>query len=266
MGQAPTDDLFRGTFDHAVELRAESELDGSTLFGHFCVFDTWTEIDSIFEGRFLERVADTAFNKTFKENRSSVRVTFDHGYDPQLGDKPLGPIDLLRADAEGAYYEVPLLDTDYNRDFILPTLQGRLMNGEQRGSDGLLGASFRFRVTRDEWNDEPGQSKDNPQGLPERTIKEVRLYEFGPVVYPAYAEATAKVRSLTDHFRKKDIARRGASERAAQFFGDPVTAGPATVTQQDTTTPAERHLVSPTGRDPRACLATVEAMRLARPA
>jgi hypothetical protein len=31
--------------------------------------------------------------------------------------------------------------------------------------------------------------------LPERTIKELRLFEFGPVTFPAYQSATAGVRS-----------------------------------------------------------------------
>ena len=258
--QAPTDDLFRGVLD-AVELRAQTESDGSTMFGHFALFDTWTEIDSIFEGRFLERIAKGAFRKTFKENARSMRVTFDHGFDSQLGDKPLGPIDALSEQDQGAYYEVPLLDTDYNRDFILPTLEGRLMNGEKRGSDGLLGASFRFRVIADEWNDEPGVSKDNPMGLPERTIREVRLYEFGPVVYPAYEGATAKVRSLTDHFRKKEIARRGASERAARFFNDLAPADKVTEAENPDG-PAVGHPEVRAGRDPRAALAITEALRL----
>src|SRR5688572_220757 len=139
------------------------------MFGHLAVFNEWTEIDSWFEGRFLERLAPGAFKKTIRENKPAMRVTFDHGFDLHLNDKPLGPIDVLKEDDRGAYYEVPLLDTDYNRDFILPTLQGRLMNGEQRGSDGLLGASFRFRVIREDWNEEPDRSDDNPDGIPERT-------------------------------------------------------------------------------------------------
>jgi hypothetical protein len=34
--------------------------------------------------------------------------------------------------------------------------------------------------------------------MPERTLKEVRVPEFGPVTFPAYVDATAGVRSLTD--------------------------------------------------------------------
>lgn len=214
--EAPRDDLFRGLAQRP-EVRAETDpSDSSLMHGHFAVFDRWTEIDSWFEGRFLERLATGAFKKTFKEQRDSVKVQFDHGFDVYVGDAPLGPIDDLREDTEGAYFEVPLLDTDYNRDRVLPMLQGRLMNGEQRGS--VLGASFRFRVIADEWDAEPGVSDHNPQGLPERTIREVRLYEFGPVVFPAYEEATAGVRSLTDHFVQRRIARQGTAERAARHL------------------------------------------------
>lgn len=262
---APTDDLFRGVFDHSVELRAEGDDDGTTMYGHLAVFDEWTEIDSWFEGRFLERLAPGAFKKTIRENKPAMRVTFDHGFDLQLNDKPLGPIDVLKEDARGAYYEVPLLDTDYNRDFILPTLQGRLMNGEQRGSDGLVGASFRFRVVREEWAEEPDRSDDNPDGIPERTITEVRLHEFGPVVYPAYDGATAKVRSLTDHYIERRLARTGAASRAAARLSAVSPPASATGTPQPAT-PATRHLEGTAGRDPRALLAQVEALRLARPA
>src|SRR5437868_9998273 len=38
-----------------------------TLFGHFTVFGRWTEIDSWYEGNFLERVAAGSFKKTFRE-------------------------------------------------------------------------------------------------------------------------------------------------------------------------------------------------------
>jgi len=253
----PTDDLFRGMFDRGVELRADSADDGTTMFGHFAVFDIWTEIHSWFEGDFVERLASGAFKKTFRENRSQMRVTFDHGYDLQLGDKPLGPIDELREEDEGAFYQVPLLDTDYNRDFVLPTLQGRLMNGEQRGSDGLLGASFRFRVIGDEWVREPKASDTNPDALPERTIKEVRLYEFGPVVYPAYPEATAKVRCLTDHYIERRLARQGTSARAAERLHDLTPAGRATGAEP--AEPARSH--SDFGADPRAVQALAAALR-----
>ncbi len=221
------DSLYRG-FGVAPTTREEKRddggADGTTLYGHFTPFDTWTEIHSWYEGDFLESIAAGAFAKTIQENRDQMVVQFDHGYDLHVGDAPLGPINDLREEDFGPYYEVPLLDTDYNRNRILPMLQGRTMNGQMHGS--LLGASFRFRVIKDEWNDEPGRSDLNPDGLPERTIKEVRLFEFGPVVFPAYPEATAKVRSLTDHYL--DRAKEARSDRQpAQPLPQPPTPEPA---------------------------------------
>jgi hypothetical protein len=59
---------------------------------------------------------------------------------------------------------------------------------------------MRFEAIRQQWDDHPAASEHNPDGLPERTITEARVPEFGPVTFPAYADATAGVRSLTDRF------------------------------------------------------------------
>jgi len=163
------------------------------LTGHFTVFDSWYRINSFWEGTFLERTVTGAFTKTMAERRAQIVTAFNHGSDPQIGDKSLGPLDDLREDATGGYYDISLLDTSYNRD-LLPALKR-----------GLYGASFRFQTIRDEWNDEPERSDHNPDGIPERTILEARLYELGPVTYPASPAATAGMRgqssvSLTDEY------------------------------------------------------------------
>ena len=202
-----SDNLYRGLFEpRSVTLRAADDAPaGAVMAGRFAVFNEFTEIDSWFEGRFLEKVDRGSFTKTL-DDLSNVRVQYDHGYDTHIGSAPLGPPSLVTEDKSGVYYEVPLLDTDYNRDRILPLLEGRLMDGTVTG-ESLLGASFRFRVIRDDWDDEPGMSDNNPDGLPERTIKEVRLYEFGPVVFGAYPSATSGLRSLTDHYLDKSRSR-----------------------------------------------------------
>jgi HK97 family phage prohead protease len=166
-----------------------------TLVSRFSPFEVWYEIDSFWEGTFLERTIRGAFSKTIREQRANIKVLYDHGHDMQIGNKILGAIDDLREDADSAVGEVPLFDTSYNRD-LLPGLEA-----------GVYGSSFRFRVIRDEWNDEPGKSDYNPDGIPERTIKEVRLFEFGPVTFPASPDATAGVRCLTDHYYERARSR-----------------------------------------------------------
>jgi HK97 family phage prohead protease len=184
--------LIRAAFP-AVEFRDASEADLED--GHlgllrilFSPTNEWTEIHSHWEGDFMERFAPGSWKKTIREQASKIRSLFQHGMDPQVGDKPLGPIRLLEENDRGGYGEVPLLDTSYNRD-LLPGLKA-----------GLYGASHRFRVMRDEEVTVPEPSDYNPTGLPERTIREAQLLEFGPVTFPAYDGATAGVRSLTDEF------------------------------------------------------------------
>lgn len=185
---APKENLVRaaraGVQMRAVDPGTSEAGDGQTLYGHFSVANQWTEIDSWYEGNFLERVAPGAFRKTFKEQRDRIRVLLEHGQDPQIGNKPIAEISDLREDDIGAYYEARLFDG-------LPQL---VMDGLRASQ---YGASFRFTVIRDEWVQEPGVSDYNPKGLPERTLKEVRISEFGPVTFGAYPNASADVRSLT---------------------------------------------------------------------
>jgi HK97 family phage prohead protease len=183
----PRDELVRA-IGGGLELRDDDDAGAPRLVGHFARFGEWAEIDSVFEGHFLERVAPGAFKKTIAENRDRIKVLFQHGLDPQIGDKPLGRIEVLREEEEGPYYEVPLLDASYVRE-LLPGLRA-----------GLYGASFRFSVQRETFDRSAPVSEHNPEGLPERTLKELALREFGPVTFPAYAGATAGVRSMTDDF------------------------------------------------------------------
>ncbi len=172
-----------------------------TLVGHFARFNEWAEIDSYSEGHFLERIAPGSFVRTLAEDR--IRVTLNHGKDPDLGDKPIASPDVLREDPEGAWYEAPLLDG-------VPLLVVSGLRARQYGS------SFRFEVIGEDFDRGAKRSDYNPQGLPERTITEARVHEFGPVTYPAYEGATAGLRTLWTPARR---------QRALVLLGAPTTQG-----------------------------------------
>jgi hypothetical protein len=78
---------------------------GATMEVRFSAFGNWYEIDSYFEGRFLERVAPGSFVKTFRERAGRIRSQFDHGYDTYFGSSPLGVFEVLREDDFGPYFE-----------------------------------------------------------------------------------------------------------------------------------------------------------------
>lgn len=187
--------------------RADGEgSDLGTLEVRFSPFDTWYEINSWWEGRFLERTLPGAFNKTAKDSARAdgtfnQKMLFNHGMDFSIGDKVLAVPNRFEEVREDGYHgplmSGPLLDTSYNRD-LLPGLRAN-----------AYGSSFMFEVVREAWNNEPEPSDHNPEGLPERSIQEVRSFEAGPVTWPASPTASAGVRgsSGVDQWMERVAAR-----------------------------------------------------------
>ena len=212
----------------AIGMPVETTDDGAampTMVGHFSTSGDWYEVNSMLEGHFMESVDPRAFDQTIAENRSNMKVLFDHGQDPNIGNKILGPIESLAVDDIGPAYAVPLFDTSYNRD-LQPGLTA-----------GVYGSSFRFTVDDDNWTQTPRASDYNPDALPERTITRASVMEFGPVTFPANAKADAGMRSTTDsYYRKvKDPEGFEALMRSAQVARSPQ---PAAVVPAPVVTPA----------------------------
>lgn len=178
----PRDSLVRTSLPFEV-VRSVNGM--PVLHGRGAVYDEWTEINSRTEGHFMERFAAGAFTKTIDEQRDKIRCLFNHGQDPSIGMKPLGPITDLNERGDGVHYEVQLLDTDYNRSLV-PGLKA-----------GLYGSSFRFGVVR---KSDERKRVSNPGKILERTITEAYMRELGPTPFPAYGGTSANVRSLTDEF------------------------------------------------------------------
>ena len=203
--ELPRDDLFRASRP-GLEIRAAEDGGMPTLYGHFVRFNEWTEINDLFEGNFMERFAPGSLKKTLSERGNQIKVLFNHGHDPTIGDKPLGTVDTVEEDDIGARYEVSMFDTSYNRDLI-PGLEA-----------GVYGASFRFSTVQESVDNEPERSDYNPDGIPERTVTEAKVAEFSPVTWPAYAGSTAGIRSMSQDFNIFDQLGRDP-ERARELLG-----------------------------------------------
>lgn len=209
---APRDDLIRmTTLDLAAVTFERGKGDGlGTLTGYAAVFNRDTVIDS-WEGKFIERIAPGAFRKTLAERGERIKVLFNHGFDPSIGDKPLGKPDTMREDDTGLWVSVPLDDTSYNRDLVASLRSG-----------ALDGQSFRFSVKRDEWSEPEG-------GLPERTLRELNLFEFGPVTFPAYEATTAGVRAREAYAAWRTAKSDAAPAGTSASLDDAAPAGTSSV-------------------------------------
>jgi HK97 family phage major capsid protein/HK97 family phage prohead protease len=184
----PRQDLVRAV-PTRVEVRKAEDGQMPYIGVRFARYGTWNEINSPYEGRFMERVEKGAMAKTFQENLARMRMLFQHGRDPVVGDKPVAAIEDVREDDEGPFMGGTMLDTAYNRE-ILPGIDA-----------GVYGASYRFNVLREDIEERPERSDWNPDGIPQRTIKEARVMEAGPVTFPAEVDTEVGVRSLTDWYR-----------------------------------------------------------------
>lgn len=153
----------------------EQEDDGLTLVGYAAVFNSPTRIAGM-GGDFTEVISPGAFRRTIRAQRPVMQ--FDHGQHPLIGSLPIASIRSLAEDDRGLHVEARVFDnwlTEPLRDAIR--------------EEAITGMSFRFSVVKDSWT-------KTEQGDRVRTLKEVRLFELGPVVHPAYQDTSVALRSL----------------------------------------------------------------------
>lgn len=190
----------------SFELRDTSS-DGRTLSGYAAVFNSPTRINERGQS-FDETVARGAFAKAIN-NRDKVVVQFDHGQHPLIGSMPLGKVTELREDDHGLWLEAQLSD-----NWLIQPVRDAIRDG------AVDGMSFRFSVP------DGGDTWDRSGAVAVRTINEVRLYELGPVVFPAYADTSVAVRSalnaIPDEIRQALIETPDAP--ATPDEGQPTTA------------------------------------------
>jgi HK97 family phage prohead protease len=264
MRQPATDDLCRA-YPFAVRAVDEDSAsdDGLTLEGYGAVFNETTEIDS-WEGAFLEQVAPGAFKKSLRER--TPRLQFDHGTHPLIGSIPIGRVTDIGEDSTGLRVTARLSD-----NWLVEPIRDAITEG------AVDGMSFRFSVVRDDWVDADGKrlrpeevagvlyDETSSRHPLTRTLREVKVSEVGPVVWPAYEQTSVSVRSrvtidlarLTEPDTRKTLARAvflaDAAERTRDTGSPPSTDEAATHEPESTDTPqatdtpsAGEHESSPT--------------------
>jgi HK97 family phage prohead protease len=150
---------------------AQMSTTGNTMKGYASVFNFPIE-----SGRDQKTfVKPGAFTKTLKENRPQIQVLVNHGMDPRFGLLPIGVPTVLQEDKKGLWAEVELHGGPDNDN-----IKAALASGSLRAQ------SIQFEVMQESFNDD----------RTERNIEQVRLYEFGPVTFPANEAATASLHSM----------------------------------------------------------------------
>jgi len=167
-----------------VEARAEGE--GRMIMGTAAVYydgtpateyELWTD--------FVERIMPGTFDRAISE-ADDARGLFNHDPNMLLGRVSAGTL-TLASTAKGLGYEITPGETQVAADVMVHIERG-----------DLSGSSFAFEVTDQEVRTE--------NGIDIREIRGVKLYDVGPVTYPAYEATEADVRSLRERITSKPDA------------------------------------------------------------
>lgn len=133
-----------------------------------------TEYDIYGDGYLYERIMPGAFDRAARED--DVRALFNHDVNQLLGRSTSGTL-RLSVDTIGLRYEIDPPDTQLARELT-----------ELLGRGDINGSSFSFIVT-----DSAPVRKEGGRRILE--IKGVRLFDVGPVTFPAYTAASSGVRA-----------------------------------------------------------------------
>lgn len=178
----------------SFELRDDQSGDGFTIDGYCTVYDSPTRIDS-WEGIFDEEFAFGAFGRSIRARLPKMQ--FDHGMHPTIGSLPIGRWDSMTEEKVGLHSVGRMLD-----NWLVEPVREAI---REQTVDGM---SIRFSVVREIWYDKDGKQvkpedvlrllyEPGDRGPLRRIIREAKISEAGPVVWPAYQQTSVGVRSVT---------------------------------------------------------------------
>lgn len=140
----------------------------------------------------VERIGRSSFDRSLSE-KEDVRALFNHDVNQIMGRTAAGTL-RLSVDQIGLRYEFDLPDS--------PNGQNLLQSLERKD---VTGSSFSFDMLKVQY------SEENDYFV--RETLDVRLYDVGPVTFPAYTAATAGLRASFKPSAKRSKRSQGFDDR-----------------------------------------------------
>lgn len=162
-----------------LELRMTAEGRMPKIVGHAAVYSQWSQD----LGGFKERVMPGAFVKAM--NGGDIRALFNHDPNFLLG-RTVADTLVLADEKKGLHFEASPPDTQTIRDLVIAPMTPR--NGGTTAD--LNQCSFAFLPVEDEW-----RAPKLTDGLYERDLHEVQLFDVSAVTFPAYDQTDVGLRS-----------------------------------------------------------------------
>lgn len=188
-----------------AEIRLDESGEQPRLVGYASVFyDGTPKTEFRLWADFVERIMPGTFDKTLKA-KDDVRGLFNHDPSQILGRTTAGTVELS-TDKRGLRYSIELGSTTVAEDVVKHIRRG-----------DVSGSSFGFEVT-----DVEHRMEDK---VDIREITGVKLFDVGPVTFPAYEgtdvkvrqDELAEIRSELAAWKEKRVGSRANSLRARKM-------------------------------------------------
>ncbi|UDY80769.1 prohead protease [Geobacillus phage GR1] len=158
-----------------TEIRASE--DGSlTVSGYVNKTEQLSNVLGITK-RFVEKIAKGAFQRAIQNAKQDIDFLTEHNNKLILASTRNGSLEL-REDEQGLFMTATIAPTTWGKDTYTLIKSGIYKN-----------MSFGFRSIKDSW-------KALENGLYERTIEELELFEVSVVKDPAYSQSTISARGI----------------------------------------------------------------------
>ena len=127
--------------------------------------------------RFVERIGKGVFTRALENSKRDIDFLAEHDSSKILASTRNDSL-TLHEDESGLYMEATIAPTSWGRDAYTLIESGIYRN-----------MSFGFKVVKDKW-------KSIENGLYERTIEDLELFEVSVVKNPAYSQSTIAARGI----------------------------------------------------------------------
>lgn len=181
--------------------------DSRQLTGVAIRFDSTTMIGSPPWG-FRETIKPQALNKTLADGAKQVVLLDNHDMAKPLARVSAGNL-TLQSEPDGLHFDATTADTSYASDVLANVKAGN-----------IAGCSFGFRVLQDTWT-------EGDDGVDERVITELQLFEVSVCTMPAYQDTSVSARDTVAaamearaRFLERALRAKYTADQLAQMLKD----------------------------------------------
>lgn len=180
-----------------VEMRAEEGKESRTIVGTAAVFNSITDLRY-----YKEQIDPAAFDDILADENHDVVALVNHDNNMVVARRSAGTLKMWKEDNK----------LKYSFDAPNTTAGNDLLENIRLGN--IRGSSFQFEVSEANWKWDPDNDRNDLRTI----VKVSRLWDVGPVTFPAYEDTDVSARSKPERPKPFNEIEANARERELELM------------------------------------------------